>query len=63
MSNEIEIRLPTAKLTCDLKGRVTKPSLGIQHAEFIYVPSINTDLQATFNRIFADMGERKTEKV
>lgn len=61
--SELEIRLPTAKLTCDLKGRVTKPAIGIQDSAFIYVPSINTDLQATFNRIFADMGERKKERV
>jgi hypothetical protein len=63
MNALLHMKLHKASLTPSLKGRVTKPAAGLDDKGFTYVPSLNTDLEATFARIFGQMGERKKEKV
>lgn len=44
---QIEIR-PTPVFKDDIKGRVTKPSVGMYAAGFQWTPACKTDLRATF---------------
>lgn len=50
MSNKLKIDLHHAVLPPDLKGRITRPIVGIQDSAFVYTPSIKTDLAATFKK-------------
>ncbi len=60
--NPIAIKLHRPALKADLKGRKTVPASGLSDAEFVYTPSIQTDLAKVFARARAQMGVRKTEK-
>jgi hypothetical protein len=60
---KIQTRLHRVVLKDSLKGRKVTPAAGLDDKSFTYVPSLNTDLQATFDRIFGTMGERQREKV
>ncbi len=50
MTNDIEIKLHRPSIKCDLKGRITRPIVGIQSSEFVYVPAIKTNLAETFKK-------------
>jgi hypothetical protein len=50
MANDLIIKLHHASLPFDLKGRMTKPAVGIQDQAFVYVPSIKTNLAETFRK-------------
>jgi hypothetical protein len=56
---QIEIR-PTPVFKDDIKGRVTKPSVGMYAAGFQWTPACKTDLRATFAKAREAMkvGER-----
>jgi hypothetical protein len=64
MKDDMSIKLHHAVLPASLKGRVTKPSVGIDDSKFpgIYVPAVKTNLAQTYARAFAMLGARKTEK-
>lgn len=56
MKNPLPIKLQNASLPFELKGRITKPAISIQNSEFVYVPSIKTNLAETFRRARESMG-------
>lgn len=51
MSNELEIKLHHPSIKPDLKGRITKPLIGIEDKAFVYTPAIRTNLAETFKRV------------
>lgn len=62
MVNDLEIDIHRAVLPSDLKGRITRPIVGIQDSSFVYVPAIRTNLAETFQKALAQIGERTTVK-
>lgn len=62
-SMDIEIQIHEPSLRPELKGRIVKPLVGLQHKEFSYVTALNTNLSHTFKRAFSQLGERVREKV
>jgi ABC-type enterobactin transport system permease subunit len=60
--SELEIKIHHAIIRPTLKGRVTKPAVGIQDSAFVYVPAIKTNLAERFRNVLAGIGERRTVK-
>lgn len=50
MSNDLEIKLHRPSIKPDLKGRITKPVIGLQDKSFQYTPAIRTNLAETFRK-------------
>lgn len=50
MKPKLPIKLHQAKLKPDLKGRITRPDVGINDSAFQYTPSIKTNLAETFRK-------------
>lgn len=63
MTTDLALKLHKPSIKPDLKGKVCKPEVGLKDSAFKYVPSLNTDLEATFARVFGSLGERKRERV
>lgn len=59
MNEPLETRLHRVVLPAALKGKVTKPSVGIDDEGFQYVPAIQTNLAETFRRAREELGVRK----
>lgn len=51
MSKKLKIDLHHAVLPDDLKGRITRPIVGINDSAFQYTPAIRTNLAETFRRV------------
>lgn len=60
MNSILAMKLHKASLPATLKGRVTKPAVGLQDEAFVYTPAIKTDLRQTFARARAELGVLKT---
>jgi hypothetical protein len=49
-AEKMKIRIKDQVFRDDIKGRVTKPSKGLDDPQFVYTPAFKTDLAATFRR-------------
>ncbi len=59
----IELELEAAVFKPELKGKLVRPTLGLDDRAFVYVPSLDTDLAETFRKAREGLGERKRERV
>jgi hypothetical protein len=59
----IELELEAAVFKPELKGKLVRPTLGLDDRSFVYIQSLNTDLAETFRKAREGLGERKRERV